>query len=131
MSAAKNKQVLEKLGGLENIVMSEEVKNYILNHPNSKVAAKIVRNIMLLNEFGFDLPLSFIHKIRTSKEKLWELRTVFSNNAERTLFFAIYQGKFLLTNCFSKSSDDIPKNEILKAERILHEYIVSIEDSNQ
>ena len=87
MSAARNKLMLEKLSGLENIIMSEEVLNYILTHHNPKVAAKIIRNITLLNEFGLNLPVDFIHRIRTSKEKLWELRTILSNNAERTSFF--------------------------------------------
>lgn len=123
MSLVKNKQLLEELSGLESIIISEDVLNYILNHRNSKVAAKIVRSIRLLDKFGLELPVDFIHRIRTSKKKLWELRTIFSNNAERTLFFVVSGGKFLLTNCFRKHSDEVPPNEILKAERILHEYI--------
>ncbi|WP_192895558.1 type II toxin-antitoxin system RelE/ParE family toxin [Pelotomaculum sp. FP] len=107
----------KKLSSTKNIIISEEVYSYLLNHHNPKVAAKIIRNIILLDEFGLNLPVEYIHRIWASKEKLWELRTKFSNNAERTLFFTVHEGKFLLTNCFRKDTDDVPKNEIRKAKK--------------
>jgi len=127
MARTKNDNLLKRLSNTKNIIISEEVYNYLLNHHNPKIATKIIRNIILLDEFGLNLTVDYIHRIRASKEKLWELRTKFSNNAERTLFFSVHEGKFLLTNCFRKDTDDVPKNEIRKAERILKEYLKSRE----
>lgn len=123
MAQTKNDNLLKKLSSTKNIMISEEVYNYLLNHHNPKIAAKIIRNIILLDEFGLNLPVDYIHRIWASKEKLWELRTKFSNNAERTLFFSVHEGKFLLTNCFRKDTDDVPKNKIRKAEKTLKEYL--------
>lgn len=126
MTGAKNKHLIDSLSALEKIIMSEETVNYILKHRNHKVAAKIVRDIRLLNGSGLDLPEDYIHRIWASKEKLWALRTRFSNNTERTLFFVVHEGKFLLTNCFRKDTKEIPENQIRKAEKVLHEYLKSM-----
>lgn len=118
----EEKELLEELSKCKNIIMTEEVSDYILNQQNPKVSRKIIRDIRLLDQFGLALPKKSIHRIWESKEKLWELRTLFSNNAERTLFFLVSGGKYLLTNCFRKKSDDVPVNEIRKAENIFYEY---------
>ena len=126
MESVDNQEILDllkRLSECKKIIISEEVQDYILNHSNPKVAAKIIRNIRLLDEFGLSLPDNYIHRIWDSKEKLWELRVKFSNNTERTLFFSFNEGKFLLTNCFRKNTEKVPKSEIIKAEKILYEYI--------
>jgi len=123
MVRRKNNNLLEILSNANKIIISEEIYNYLLNHNNSKISAKIIRNITLLDEFGLSLSVDYLHRIWASKEKLWELRTVFSNNAERTLFFTVQEGKFLLTNCFRKDTRDVPQKEIRKAEKILKEYL--------
>ncbi|WP_165613719.1 type II toxin-antitoxin system RelE/ParE family toxin [Desulfotruncus arcticus] len=106
--------------------MTEEVAQYIINHTQPKVSAKILHDIMLLNEFGLMLPDRYIHRIWDSNEKLWELRTKFARYNERTLFFSVLCDKFLLTNCFRKTSSKVPQSEIRKAENILHEFLQTI-----
>lgn len=115
-------QLLQQIAQCKRIVLSGEVSEYVLNNVQSKLAAKMIRNIMLLDEFGLNLPDEYIHRIWESKEKLWALRVKFADRNERVLFFAV-GGKFLLTNCFNKKSDKIPASEIRKAERMLHEYL--------
>lgn len=114
-------QLLQQIVQCKRIVLSSEVSEYVLNKVQPKLAAKMIRNIMLLDEFGLSLPDEYVHRIWESKEKLWVLR-VKSDRNERVLFFAVGE-KFLLTNCFNKKSDKIPVSEIRKAERILHEYL--------
>lgn len=103
--------------------MSDEVQNYILALPDAKMADKILRNIRLLNEFGLKLPVDYIHRIWESREKLWELRTDFGQNRERTLFFIIDKGAFFLATQFRKNAKKVPSFEIRQAEKVFYEYL--------
>lgn len=117
-------QLLQQISRCKRIILSAEVADYILNNSQPKLAAKIIRNIMLLDEFGLSLPDEYIHRIWESKEKLWALRIKFAGRNERILFFVVGE-KFLLTNCFSKKTGRIPSAEIRRAEKILQEYLKS------
>ena len=133
MKSNKNKEMsdlIKCLSTCKNIIISEEVQEYILNHSNPKVAAKIIRNIGFLDEFGLSLQDNYIHRIWESREKLWELRVKLSNNTERIFFLSFHEGKFLLTNCFNKKTRKVPKNQIQKAEKILYEYLEWLELKN-
>ncbi|OAT83680.1 type II toxin-antitoxin system RelE/ParE family toxin [Desulfotomaculum copahuensis] len=131
MGRITKKELLEMLSQCTRIVMTEEVAQYILNHPLPKVSAKILHDIMLLNEFGLKLPDRYIHRIWGSNEKLWELRTKFARYDERTLFFSVLGDRFLLTNCFRKFSSKVPQSEIRKAENIFHEFLQTIGGENK
>ncbi|SHJ15601.1 type II toxin-antitoxin system RelE/ParE family toxin [Desulfofundulus thermosubterraneus] len=123
MNRTTEKELLERLSRCDRIIMTEEVMHYILNHPQPKISAKMLHDIMLLNEFGLSLPDRYIHRIWESSEKLWELRTKFARYDERTLFFSVLGDKFLLTNCFRKTSNKVPRSEIRKAENILRRFL--------
>ncbi|HHW44848.1 MAG TPA: type II toxin-antitoxin system RelE/ParE family toxin [Desulfotomaculum sp.] len=123
MDRITKKELLERLSQCSRIVMTEEVAQYIINHHRPKVSAKMLHDIMLLNEFGLKLPDKYIHRIWDSNEKLWELRTKFARYNERTLFFSVLGDKFLMTNCFRKISSKVPQSEIRKAENILREFL--------
>ncbi len=125
MGRITKKELLTRLSQCTRIVMTEEVAQYIVNHAQEKVSAKILHDIMLLNEFGLKLPDKYIHRIWDSSDKLWELRTQFARYSERTLFFSVLGNKFLLTKCFKKTSSRVPKSEIRKAENILREYLLT------
>ncbi|WP_027364883.1 type II toxin-antitoxin system RelE/ParE family toxin [Desulfotruncus alcoholivorax] len=126
MGRITKKELLERMSQCSRIVMTEEVARYIMNHPQPKVSAKILHDIMLLNEFGLKLPDRYIHRIWDSNEKLWELRTKFAQYNERALFFLVLDDKFLMTNCFRKNSSKVPHSEIRKAENILYEFLQTI-----
>lgn len=116
---------LKRIAACQRIVFSKEVVNYLLNHPQSKVAAKIIHDIELLDQFGLYLPADYIHRIWGSKERLWELRTRLGNYYIRTLFFVLPDDRFLLTNSFQKKGGKIPVSEIRRAEKILRDYLES------
>ena len=82
---------IEELKICKRVIISEQFAGYILGC-EEKIAAKIIRDIQLLDEFGFTLGTRFIHRIWGSKQKLWELRTVFGKVHNRTLFFMVVDG---------------------------------------
>lgn len=114
--------ILEKIKQCNRTIITEEVVEHILSC-QSKVAEKIIRDIQLLDEYGLALGTDYIHRIGGSKYKLWELRTIFGKVHNRTLFFCVVNGKFLLANAFIKKTDKVPVKEIEKAERIYDEYL--------
>lgn len=68
----------------------ELYKEYVedfLDTLNKRETAKVLRNIKLFQEFGFDLPSQYLKQI---DGKLWELRIKFSNNHHR-IFYFIYE----------------------------------------
>ena len=114
--------ILEKIKQCTKIIITEEVAEHILSC-QIKVAEKIVRDIQLLDTYGLALGTDYIHRINGSSYKLWELRTIFGKTHNRTLFFCIVKGKFLLTSAFIKKTDKIPVREIEKSENIYKEYL--------
>ena len=118
-------EILQKLKSCKNIILTEEVAEHILNC-DTKIAEKIIRDILLLSEYGLKLGVNYIHRISVSRYKLWELRTVFGKTHNRTLFFVVMKGKFLLTNAFIKKTRKVPKNEINKAESVYKEFLHTI-----
>ena len=50
--------------------------------------AKVVRDIDLLEKYGFDLGMPYVKKMQGKKyEKLYELRSKFSNSISRIFYF--------------------------------------------
>jgi phage-related protein len=115
----------QQFAAFKNLMLARGVAEYFLSHPQPKVAAKMLRDIALLDEFGLNLSDKYIHRVWGNSIKLWELRTSFANFNERTLLVALSEGKFLLTNVFPKKSNKIPQSEIRKAESIYYKYLES------
>jgi len=67
------------------------------------------------------IPIKFFKKITGSKN-LFEIRVEYQSNIFRT--FCCFDGKNLviLFNSFNKKSQKTPKNQIIKAEKLLKEY---------
>ena len=114
--------IIDGLKKCKKVIISKQFAEYIFEC-ETKISSKIIRDIQLLDEYGFKLGTRFIHRIWGSKLKLWELRTVFGKVHNRTLFFVVVKGKFLLTNAFIKSTKKVPKNEIKKAERLCEKFM--------
>jgi phage-related protein len=87
----------------------------------SKVMAKLLRNIDLLENNGFDLGFPFISRI-TGTDELWELRTKFGHNNYRIIFFHYRKGLFVLLHAFIKKTSKIPEREIQIALSRLNRY---------
>ncbi|TEB04748.1 hypothetical protein Psch_03510 [Pelotomaculum schinkii] len=96
---------------------SQPVREYIDSlYPKTK--AKILRNLLLLSEFGPDLGWPFVSNI---SRNIWELRTVHQGNQYRILF-AVTEGKIiLLLHGFQKKTKKLPEKELnLAVSRFTH-----------
>ena len=123
MPKKKAEEVLKELKKLKNIVITEDVINFILSI-EAKAADKILRSIMLLSEFGFYLPKTEYHRLWGSKYKLWELITSFGNNEYRSLFFCVNDGKFLIAHAILKKTKKVPAKDIKIAENVYDEWLI-------
>jgi phage-related protein len=121
-------RLLKILKECPNIVVHDDVKNYIVKLSQPKVASKILFTIALLNNNGLSLGERYIHRIWDSKYRLWELRIRFAKDRERVLFFTLVDGKFLLTRCFNKTTDKVPSIEIRRSERIYDQYLKDLKE---
>lgn len=78
---------------------------------SAKEQAKILREIDLLEEFGFSLGMPYIRKMEGTKE-LWELRIKQSSNNYRVFFFHYVDGVFVLLHGIVKKTEKTPKRHI-------------------
>ena len=81
-----------------------------------KMGAKVFRDIDLLEEFGTALTMP---QARHLVGELWELRTKFSNNISRIIYFFQSEGRIILLTGFVKKSQKTPQGEIDRAERYM------------
>ncbi len=96
----------------------DPVRKFLDSLP-AKERAKVLRNIGLLKEFGLSAGAQFIEPI---KNGLFSLRTVFSGNQIRVLFFTMVGNKVVLVHGFKKKTQAIPRGEIETALNRKKEY---------
>ena len=87
-----------------------------------KDQVKILRDLDLLQEYGFELGLPYLKKMQNAEE-LWEIRTKFGSNSYRVFFFSYIDGNFILLHGFQKKTEKTPLREIQLALNRKHEYI--------
>lgn len=125
MAKEKNKKILKRLSCIDNIIITEEVEEFILSL-EAKAADKVIRSIELLSEFGFYLPKTDYHRIWGSKYKLWELITSLGKNEYRSLFFSIKEEKYLIAHAIIKKTNKVPIRDIKIADKVYEDYLYSI-----
>ena len=76
------------------------VSEFIESLPK-KEQAKLLRDIDLLAELGTKAKEPLVKSIKGEKN-LYELRSIFSNNAQRIFYFLFDGKKFILLNGFTK-----------------------------
>ncbi|MGE5417091.1 MAG: type II toxin-antitoxin system RelE/ParE family toxin [Acidobacteriota bacterium] len=91
-----------------------------LDAQNAKARAKILRNLLLLEEFGPDLGFPLVSNIGRN---IWELRTVFQGNQYRILFSVVAGKILLLLSGFIKKTRKLPDAELKLAEQRLKAYL--------
>ena len=84
-----------------------------------KVRAKVKKWIEKLEIEGPNLPRPFADVVRG---KIRELRIRFGSNYYRFLYF-FFGKKIIITHGFLKKTDKIPIGEIMKAERIMEDFL--------
>ena len=86
--------------------------------------AKVVRDIDLLEKYGFDLGLPYVKKIQGKKyEKLYELRSKFSTNIARIFYFFETKDGIIILSGYLKKDNKTDKKELDRALEYMNDYL--------
>ena len=96
------------------------VQEYLVSL-SSKLRAKTLRTVMLLEEFGTELRMPYSENIGNG---IFELRSVVGNDITRILYFFMEGNTAILTNGFTKKTQKTPAREIEKAKKFRSDYFV-------
>lgn len=86
----------------------------------TKMKAKIIRELELLEEFGSDIQSNHSKSVG---DGLFELRIKFSSNITRIFYFYYKEKTIIILNGFVKKSQKTPRVELRKARKYKREYI--------
>ncbi len=109
----------------EVVYYSDNGENPILNFLltlSDKEQAKILREIDLLEKFGFSLGMPHVKKM-AGTDDLWELRIKHSSNNFRIFYFHFINNKFVLLHAIRKTTQKTPKKDITLALKRQINYI--------
>jgi len=84
-----------------------------LNALPRKARAKCIAYMDMLEEFGFNLPRSFIAKVRGD---LWELRPEWAGTEYRFLYFAMIEQRLVILHAMTKKTQKLKTKDIELAE---------------
>ena len=99
------------------------VKDFIDELP-PKLQAKNMRELMMLEEFGTDLPQPYAKQLHGKDVAgLWELRVKLASDITRVFYFFPIADRVLLLHGFAKKSDETPKIELETAKRRMKDAI--------
>ena len=90
------------------------------NSLDKKMVAKLLKGVILLEEFGNKLREPYSKSLDNG---IFELRAKHSSNITRVLYFFIENHKIILTNGFVKKSQKTPISEIEKAKNYRTDYL--------
>lgn len=103
----------------ENDKEESEVVDFIESQKDSN-KAKILSWLSKLEEKGPLLPRPYADILT---DGIHELRVKLSGNQVRVLYFFCYKDFIVLTNCFKKKTDKVPKKEIVKAKKCRVDFL--------
>ena len=105
----------------------QPVREFLLSL-DKKMRAKLLHRIVLLRDNGTALREPYSKPIG---DGIFELRTVFSSNITRVLYF-FYRGQtIILTNGFIKKTQKTPPGEIDRAKKYRADYLPSKEKADE
>ncbi len=91
-----------------------------------KARAKTSKWIKKLEEYGPDLPRPYADIVR---DKIRELRVIFASTQYRLLYF--FYGKYIvITHGFIKKTDEVPDNELKKAQNMMRNFELRIKEGD-
>ena len=86
--------------------------------------AKVVRDIDLLEKYGFDLGKPYVKKMQGKKyDKLYELRSKFSTNISRIFYFFETKEGIVVLSGYLKKDNKTDKKELDKALGYMNDYL--------
>lgn len=98
----------------------KEFEKFLKSLPE-KDAAKLLMTIKVISDNG----LSVAAEMQWTKkidDNLFEIRSRFSNNSVRAIYFYKEENKYVITHGFKKKSMKTPKKEIARAKSIRDNY---------
>ena len=98
---------------------SRPAEEFILEQ-SSKMRAKIVKTIELLEAEGINLRMPFSEKI---SGEIFQLRVQAEGDNARIMYFFIVGQKAILTNGFLKKTNKTPSKELETAKKYRQEYL--------
>jgi len=90
-----------------------------LDRLHEKARAKILRNMLLLQEFGLNIKEPYVKPLG---EKLYEIRAKDHTGIYRVIYFAYTGRRFVLLHGFTKKTQKTPRKEIEIAKKRMEEY---------
>ena len=96
----------------------EVIEEFLKSLP-AKDMAKVLRDIDLLAEYAPDLHEPYTKHI---EGPIWELRSKFSSNIYRILYFVFKCNKLVLLHGFTKKTRKTPPSEIELAKKRLNDF---------
>ena len=97
-----------------------------INIQDTKMKAKIYRNLLLLEEHGNQLRLPYSKHL---DDGIFELRTQSAGNITRILYFFVVGKEIIVTNGFTKKTQETPPSEIELAKKYRSDYFKQLEES--
>ncbi len=87
-----------------------------------KELAKILRDVDLLSEYGYNLGMPHIKKMKGTDD-IWELRVKISSKNYRIFYFTFKENAYMMLHAFLKKSNKTPQRELNTAIRYRNEYL--------
>ena len=87
---------------------------------NSKLQAKVLRDLDVLEKFGNELRAPYSKALG---DGIFELRTIMGNDIARTLYFFYIDKKIVITHGFLKKQQKTPAREKEKAMRYREDWL--------
>ena len=81
---------------------------------------KIERDLIMLKDFGNTLRMPHSEHLQ---DGIFQLRTQLGNNISRVLYFFYCGNDIVITNGFTKKTQETPPNEIEKAKKYRDDYL--------
>lgn len=86
--------------------------------------AKVMRDIDLLEKYGFDLGMPYVKKMQGKKyEKIYELRSKFSNSISRIFYFFETKNGIVVLSGYLKKDNKTDKRELDRALEYMDDYL--------
>lgn len=86
---------------------------------NKKLCAKMFKSIEIFRKMGVQTPEKYSKHLQ---DGIYELRANVATNEARQLYFFVIGNEIIITNGFTKKTQETPKSEILKAKKLRNEY---------
>lgn len=91
---------------------------------STDMKAKVVRDIDLLEKYGFDLGKPYVKKIQGKKyDKLYELRSKFATNISRIFYFFESKDGIIVLCGYIKKENKTDKKELDRALEYMNDYL--------